>query len=47
MNGDIIILDFEKEVVVVVDRLGKYCFNYLVDSFQIEFVFGDICIDVY
>lgn len=45
-NGDIVIFDSSKKVVVVVDKRGWYRFNYI-GFLEFLFLFVGICIDVY
>lgn len=45
MNRDIVIFDFFKKLVVVVDKLGEYWFDYLGFNKKIDFLFCGVCID--
>lgn len=44
-NGDVVVFDKEKKVLVVVGSFGGYWFDYL--GYYFQFSFGGICIDVY
>lgn len=44
-NGDIIVFDMKKKVIVVVDKNGWYWFNYIGWYNELNFNFGGICID--
>lgn len=47
INRDIIVLDNGKKVIVVIDELGRYFFNYKGYYFWIIFYLGGVCIDVF